>query len=297
MIPFFSIIIPAYNRSTLILDTLYSVMHQSFSDWECIVVDDGSKDNTRQVVQNVIGQDDRFKYIYQENSERSAARNNGVKHANGKYICFLDSDDQFTEYHLQGLFEVISKRNFREEIYYTDCTIVKPNERIKVTDPLEEDLIHFLVHHPIIPARICASSEIFKKNLYDEDIVVVEDLILWLRLAVNYLFHHVNQNTVLYYLHDDNSVDIKNTGFQKRLAGLLKFQKRYPMIWLRISKADRLFLIGNTHFGIARHYIHHRQKTMAIKHLVYSIYYQKKHAQLKHKLFLIFQLLKGQYEY
>ena len=295
--PFFSIIIPAYNRSTLILDTLNSVMNQSFSDWECIVVDDGSKDNTKEAVQKVIEQDNRFKYVFQENSERSAARNNGVKHAVGKYICFLDSDDQFTEHHLQGLFEEISKRNFREEIYYTDCTIVKPSERIKVTDPLEEDLIHFLVLHPIIPARICASSEIFKKNLYDEDIVVVEDLILWLRLAMNYPFYHVNQNTVLYYLHDDNSVDIKNTGFQKRLAGLLTFQKRYQSIWLRISKEDRLFLIGNTHFGIARHYIHLHQKLKAIKHLVYSISYQKKHAQLKHKLFLILQLLKGKYEY
>ena len=294
---FFSIIIPAYNRSNLILDTLTSVLHQTFSDWECIVVDDGSKDNTRQVVQNVIEKDNRFKYVYQENTERSAARNNGIKHASGKYICFLDSDDQFTEVHLQGLFDIIVKREFKYEIYYTDCTIVKPSERIEVIDPLEKDLIHFLVHHPIIPARICASAEIFKNNLYDEDIVVVEDLILWLRLAIQYSFYHVSKNTVLYFLHDDNSVDIKNTGFQKRLAGLLKFQKRYPSIWLSISKVDRLFLIGNTHFGIARHYIHKRQKTKAIKHLIYSISYQKKHKQLKHKIFLILQLLKGKYEY
>jgi glycosyltransferase involved in cell wall biosynthesis len=294
---FFSIIIPAYNRSTLILDTLNSVTQQSYTDWECIVIDDGSKDNTREFVQKVIEKDNRFKYVYQENAERSAARNNGVKHAIGRYICFLDSDDQFKEHHLQGLFDVISKRNFKDEIYYTDCTIVKPSERIEITDPLGADLIHFLVHHPIIPARICSSAEIFKKNLYDEDIVVVEDLILWLRLAVNYPFYHVNQNTVLYYLHDDNSVDIKNTGFQKRLAGLLKFQKRYLTIWKMISKKDQLFLIGNTHFGIARHYIHHHQQLKAIKHLVYSIYYQRKHTQLKHKLFLTLQLLKGKYEY
>ena len=294
---FFSVIIPSYNRSGFISETIDSILKQTFQDWECIVVDDGSTDNTKDVIDRIIQKDSRVRYIYQENNERSAARNNGVKHALGKYICILDSDDQFTENHLQGLFDVISKRNFKDEIYYTDCTIVKPSERIEVIDPPEEDLIHFLVHHPIIPARICASTEIFKSNLYDEDIVVVEDLILWLRLAVNYPFYHRNQNTVLYNLHDDNSVDIKNTGFQKRLAGLLKFQKRYPSIWLRISKADRLFLIGNTHFGIARHYIHHHQKFKAIKHLVYSISYQKKHVQLKHKLFLILQLLKGKHEY
>ena len=294
---FFSIIIPAYNRSTLILDTLNSVIAQTFTDWECIIIDDGSKDNTREVVQKVIEKDNRFKYIYQENAERSAARNNGVKHALGKYICFLDSDDQFKENHLQELNIVITERNFREEIYYTDYTIVKPSERIEVEEPLESDLLHFLVHHPIIPARICASAKIFKKNLYDEDIVVVEDLILWLRLGINYSFYHVNENTVLYYLHDDNSVDIKNTGFQKRLAGLLIFQKRYKSIWTKITKADRLFLIGNTHFGIARHYIHHRKSLKAIQHLTLSICNQKKHKQLKHKIFLILQLLRGKYEY
>jgi glycosyltransferase involved in cell wall biosynthesis len=293
---FFTIIIPAYNRSVLILETIKSVLNQTYKDWECIIVDDGSTDNTREDVKKIMEEDNRFKYVYQENSERSAARNNGVKHALGRYICFLDSDDQFTENHLQGLFDVISKRDFKDEIYYTDCTVVKPSERIKVIDPIEADLIHFLVYHPIIPARICASSEIFKKNLYDEDIVVVEDLILWLRLAMKYTFYRVNQNTVLYYLHDDNSVDIKNTGYQKRLSGLLKFKNRYSDIWIQISKKDQNYLIGNTHFGIARHFMHHRQKLKAIKHLTYSISYQKRHAQLKHKLFLIFQLLKGRYE-
>ena len=294
---FFSIIIPSYNRASFIKETIDSILKQTFQDWECIVVDDGSRDNTKDVVHTIIQEDSRVRYVFQENAERSTARNNGVKHALGKYICFLDSDDQFTGNHLQGLFDIISKRDFKEEIYYTDCTIVKSVERIDVADQLEEDLIHFLVHHPIIPARICASSEIFKNNLYDEDIVVVEDLILWLRLAINIPFYHVQQNTVLYYLHDDNSVDIKNTGFQKRLEGLLKFKKRYPTIWEKISKKDREFLIGNTHFGIARHYIHHRKRLNALKHLSCSIFYQKKHEQLKHKIFLILQLLKGKYEY
>lgn len=293
---FFTIIIPAYNRSVLILDTIQSVINQSFKDWECIVVDDGSSDNTREVIEGLISQDNRIKYVYQENAERSAARNNGVKHAIGKYICFLDSDDQFTSDHLQGVHDVISKREFRNEIYYTDCTTVKREERLEIVDELEQNIIHFLVYHPIIPARVCASSEIFKNNLYDEDIVVVEDLILWLRLAMNYPFYQVNQNTVLYFLHDDNSVDIKNTGYQKRLSGLLKFKNRYADIWSQISKEDQNYLIGNTHFGIARHFIHHRQKLKAIKHLLFSIFHQKKHTQLKHKFYLILQLLKGKYE-
>jgi glycosyltransferase involved in cell wall biosynthesis len=294
---FFSIIIPSYNRASFIKETIDSILNQTFQDWECIVVDDGSKDNTEEVVQEIIKTDNRVRYVYQENAERSAARNNGIKHANGKYICFLDSDDQFTDGHLQGLYGVIIQRNYKDEIYYTGCTIVKPSSKEEVVDVLEKDVIHFLVYHPIIPARVCAPANIFKQNLYDEDIVVVEDLILWLRLAEKYAFYQVNQNSVLYNLHDDNSVDIKNTGYQKRLAGLLKFKIRYKVLWNKIAREDRAFLIGNTHFGIARHYIHLRNPLKAILHLGKSIAYQKKHHQLKHKLYLIFQLMKGRYEY
>jgi len=294
---FFSIVIPSYDRALFIKETLDSILKQTFQDWECIVVDDGSKDNTKEIVQEIIKKDNRIRYVYQENAERSAARNNGIKYANGKYICFLDSDDQFTPDHLQGLFDVINKRGFRDEVYYTGCTIVKPSSKVEVKDPLEKNLIHFLVHHPIIPARVCAATAIFKENLYDEDIVVVEDLILWLRLAEQYSFYEVHQNSVLYNLHDDNSVDIKNTGYQKRLAGLLKFKVRYKEIWRSISKEDRDFLIGNTHFGIARHFIHLRKPVKAILHLLKSIFHQKLHNQLKHKLYLIIQLLKGKYEY
>ena len=294
---FFSIIIPSYNRASFIKETIDSILNQTFQEWECIVVDDGSKDNTKEVVQEIIKTDNRVRYVYQENAERSAARNNGIKHASGEYICFLDSDDAFTPDHLQGLFDVISTRNRADEIYYTGCTIVKPSSKEFVEDTLEEDLIHFLVYHPIIPARVCAASTIFKNHFYDDDIVVVEDLILWLRLAEHYPFYPIHQNSVLYNLHDDNSVDIKNTGYQKRLAGLLTFKVRYKKLCNKISKKDRAFLIGNTHFGIARHYIHLRNPLKAILHLGKSIAYQKKHHQLKHKLYLIFQLMKGRYEY
>ena len=88
---FFSVIIPTYNRAGLIGKAIDSVLAQTFADWELLIIDDGSTDNTRQIVEAYT--DRRVKYIYQENAERSAARNNGVAQAAGKYICFLDSDD------------------------------------------------------------------------------------------------------------------------------------------------------------------------------------------------------------
>ncbi|MFV9484356.1 glycosyltransferase family 2 protein [Christiangramia sp. ASW11-125] len=86
-----SIIVPTYNRSSYLRETLESVLHQSYHNWECIVVDDGSDDNTHEVVKSF--KDDRIKYFYKKHEERSIARNFGLSEAKGVYIQFLDSDD------------------------------------------------------------------------------------------------------------------------------------------------------------------------------------------------------------
>ena len=78
MPPFFSIIIPTYNRAHLISMAIDSVIAQTFENWELIIVDDGSTDNTKELVDNYCSIDKRIRYIYQENAERSAARNNGI---------------------------------------------------------------------------------------------------------------------------------------------------------------------------------------------------------------------------
>ena len=76
--PFFSIIIPTYNRDYILPETIYSIQEQSFGNWEVVVVDDGSKDNTRELVESLSIVADRIRYVYQQNAERSVARNNGA---------------------------------------------------------------------------------------------------------------------------------------------------------------------------------------------------------------------------
>lgn len=88
-----SVIIPVYNGAKFIIDALVSVKGQTYDTWECIVVDDGSTDNTAALVKEWIGVDPRFKYIYQPNKGLSGARNTGLEHAKGDMIQFLDADD------------------------------------------------------------------------------------------------------------------------------------------------------------------------------------------------------------
>ena len=96
--PFFSIIIPTYNRAHVIMRPIDSVLRQTFEDWELIIVDDGSTDDTKSIIESY--HDNRIRYVWQENQERSAARNHGIALAKGEWICFLDSDDDYYPNHL-----------------------------------------------------------------------------------------------------------------------------------------------------------------------------------------------------
>lgn len=108
--PFFSVIIPTFNRSAILPRAVKSIMNQSFLDWELIIVDDGSQDNTKEIAQ-VFLNDSRVKYILQENQGVCAARNLGSEKANGEYITFLDSDDYVNEKWLMDFYTEILKSN------------------------------------------------------------------------------------------------------------------------------------------------------------------------------------------
>src|SRR5690606_9562343 len=110
--------LPTYNRAHMLNTTIQSVIGQTLDNWELIVIDDGSIDNTEEMVKGI--EDNRIRYIYQENAERCAARNNGIENAKGEFICFIDSDDQYTPFHLEKLNEVILKNNKSKALYVTN---------------------------------------------------------------------------------------------------------------------------------------------------------------------------------
>src|SRR5688572_7397445 len=90
---FTSIIMPTFNRAHIITDAIKSVLNQTDPNWELLVMDDGSSDNTRQVIESL--NDDRIRYVFQENSGAAAARNRGLSLARGEWVAYLDSDNTF----------------------------------------------------------------------------------------------------------------------------------------------------------------------------------------------------------
>lgn len=118
--PIFSIIIPVYNTQDYVSDCLKSVLSQTFSDFECIIINDGSTDDSDIICNDIGKQDNRFIIIHQQNSGISISRNKGIIYSNGDYIIFLDSDDVLINiYALQKLYEVIKKQNFPDVIYHS----------------------------------------------------------------------------------------------------------------------------------------------------------------------------------
>lgn len=110
--PFFSIVVPTFNRSAILLNTLETILKQTFKDFEIIVIDDGSTDNTTELIKPVLEKENRIKLFKQDNKERGAARNYGFSKSSGIYVIFFDSDDLMHENHLSTLYKNIQEQNF-----------------------------------------------------------------------------------------------------------------------------------------------------------------------------------------
>lgn len=120
--PLVSIIIPCYNQGIFLGDTLESVISQTYKNWECIIVNDGSTDNTEVVAMKYTKTDNRFKYIYQENKGLSATRNKGIGYSSGKYILPLDSDDKIGSSYIEKSVGIL-ENNPNIEIVYCDAEL------------------------------------------------------------------------------------------------------------------------------------------------------------------------------
>lgn len=292
--PFFSIILPTYNRKRMILKTIESVIQQTFTDWELLVVDDGSTDNTKETISSI--KDNRIVYIYQTNKERSAARNNGIKNAKGQYICFLDSDDLFESNHLQTNYVHLSERVFPVELIFTNNYNLQKDIKSKPeVSVLKKNPIPYFLTHSVIPSRVCIHKNILKEIQFREDIVIVEDTVLWVMVANKYPVTHINEYTVQYRMHEDNSVNIKNNCFLPRLHGLQKLFAKKEIA----QKAGPLLvkeIISNCYLGIAKHFEYKRSFFSMIVNLVKSFVVYPESTTNKFKLFMVYKYIFKQNE-
>lgn len=126
--PLVSVIVPCYNQGEFVAEALDSVAAQRYSNWECIVVDDGSTDRTKEICLKYVDADNRFKYFYQINKGLPAARNFGIRFSKGEFIAFLDSDDFISPDKLERQIDLID-RNPEIDVVYGDYICFENEDR------------------------------------------------------------------------------------------------------------------------------------------------------------------------
>ena len=201
--PLISIIIPCYNASKWIKETIYSVIKQSYNNWELLIIDDGSTDNSAEIISEFI--DIRIKYFYIKNSGVAYARNYGVNKSNGLYLAFLDADDLFLEDNLYKKVLFLTNHNFK--FVHSDVIIqdnINNNNEIKkscITNPLKQ-LLEFSELSFIPPSNVIMTREIFDEvNGFDINLSTSADWDLWVRIANKTEFGYISEPLIIYRLY------------------------------------------------------------------------------------------------
>ena len=209
----FSVVIPAYNREKELVSCLDSVLNQIYEEFEIIVVDNGSTDNTKEVVQSYIDSDPRIKYFWQENSGSPAgSRNTGIKNSSFEWVAFLDSDDYWYKTKLE---EVVNRLKDSDESviavsHYEDKEINGIHvDTLKHGDNLSErayDQLLFDGNCLSTSAMVVRRDKLLELGMFDtrKDYFAVEDYDLWLRLSTIGKFTYIQKTLGVFCISGTN---------------------------------------------------------------------------------------------
>ncbi len=224
--PFFTVIIPLFNKETFIENTVKSILNQTFKDFELLIINDGSTDQSEKKVLEF--KDERIQYFYKENGGVSSARNFGIEKAKSNYITFIDADDYWYPAFLQEMFKNINRySNLKvfsaaievetsKKVIPAQYSIIKSND-CEIVNYFDASLKETV---------ICTSCAVFHKSVFEEtgnfDIHLKngEDTDLWIRIGLNYpiLF---SWKVLARYVYDEKSLSknhrlgIENIDFSK----------------------------------------------------------------------------------
>jgi len=282
MVPTVSVLIPTYNRATIITKAIDSALAQTYQSVEIVVVDDGSTDHTREVI---AGYGDKIVYVYQENRGIAGARNTGFRHCSGAYIAFLDSDDYWLPEKLSRQMEL-----FRQHPEYgmvaCQCASIdaQGNFRKKNRPGASGWILEALFYKNFIrtSAAVVTRHCIETVGYFDESLRECEEYDLWLRIAARFPIGFINEPLAVY---TDNPAGVSTDSLAGRLHRLRVLEKQYlqeriaPHLYSR-RIADTCHYIGRHYgergnFAEALQYLRRAQRLspLFLKNLLYLSYY------------------------
>jgi glycosyltransferase involved in cell wall biosynthesis len=203
-----SVIMPTYNRAHLLHESILSVLSQTYENLEIIVVDDGSSDDTKEVVTSF--SDPRINYIWQPNRGRSNARNHGLSLARGNFIAFLDSDDLYLPDKIKSQVDYLEKHPEAGMVYTSAYCINEKGEKLAhryeatVSGEIYESIAFFTTVTITLPTVMTYKTVFERVGGFDEKMDRFEDTDMWRRISKEYRIDAMPEFTCLLRTHSDN---------------------------------------------------------------------------------------------
>lgn len=228
--PTVSVIIPTYNRAHLLGRSILSVLNQTYQDFEIIVVDDASTDNTEELISSLVNE--KIRYIrHEKNKGAGAARNTGIKAARGSYIAFQDSDDEWLLEKLEKQMKVFETGPEEVGMVYSDMWRLNGTRKWYFHSPSinpEDEIIYERALDNLVEC-IGIQTALIKKEcftnagLFDESLNRLIDLEFFIRLSKYYYFNHIKEPLVHYFRTDYRIASSEKALVQSRMLILKKY--------------------------------------------------------------------------
>jgi glycosyltransferase involved in cell wall biosynthesis len=272
-----SVIIPSYNRAPLVAQAIKSALAQTLSDIEIIVVDDGSTDNTEEIVRRF--RDKRLKYVYQKNSGVSAARNTGIEASRGKYIAFLDSDDILMEKALEKGAQTLDKY-INTVFSYGQAFLMDEKQRIfglrkqkgknSYVAAGKYEIREALINGNHVPTSTILVRRAYLNNINQFDTSFnngSEDFDFWVRLGISHQVAYIAEPLVIYRVHsnsicrthrlaeieNNNSLIFNKIMNDSELRDFLSYERLQVYLHMYLRLAD--YACGSREMQTARNYL------------------------------------------
>lgn len=245
--PLVSVVIPTYNRAETIEKTINSVLNQTYPSMEIVIVDDCSKDNTEQIVNEKFSYVKKLKYIkHEKNKGGNAARNTGIENSKGKYIAFLDSDDEWLSTKLEKQINKMVK-NKDCGLVYTYCANVDLNTNEIISyfgnEPGQKPFEKLLCENFIgsTSSILCTKDALMDVGMFDESLPSCQDWELYIRIASRYHIDYIGEPLLRYYIHGNSITGNCNRAIEGHIIVLERVLQLIKNCEVQLSKRNMLY--------------------------------------------------------
>lgn len=263
-----SVVTPTYNRARFLPDAIASILAQTYADLELIILDDGSVDDTREVLEPFLA-DERVRYFYQENQGQSHARNRALGQASGDFVAFLDSDDVWSSDKLENQLAVFEAHP-EVDIVHGDEALI--DERGAVTS--RRNMKRYsgrITRYLLADNSVSITTALVKRRCFDEmggfdtSIGVADDYELWLRFSARYLFYYEPGIVAFYRVMADQISSDKQRRFAANELIIKRFLEQYDDV---LSPAERRWGLARFYCRKARYFASVGERRKAVRSIL-----------------------------